>query len=75
MDTKGTRTRVRVARDIWSNPRALGPGPEGPGQLVNTAVPWTKARVVRLSWLTPQALGSGPKSPVKDVQHRGPSDL
>ena len=41
----GTRTRARVARDIWSYPRALGAGPELFGSVVDTAGPRTRTRV------------------------------
>ena len=34
VEPEGTRTRARVARDGWSTPSALGPGPETPGTSV-----------------------------------------
>ena len=58
---------MRVARETWSFPQALGPKLEWPGQLVEHAGPQSRAGLARDIWLTLLGLGHGPNFPKKLV--------
>ena len=58
---------MRVARETWSFPLALGPKLEWPGQLVEHAGPQSRAGLARDIWLTLLGLGHGPNFPKKLV--------
>jgi len=72
--TAGPRAPARVAQYRWSNPRALGPGPESPGTAGRPRGP-SDSRVSPLAQLfDTQALRHGLESPGTAGQHRGISD-
>ena len=69
--TLRAQTRARIARDSWSTPRALGPGPESPGTADRPRGPSDPSangtgEVIDLGGHRTQAARAG--------QHRGPSD-
>ncbi|RKM63586.1 hypothetical protein C0215_19805, partial [Clostridioides difficile] len=71
VDTAGPRAPARVAQYRWSNPRALGPGPESPGTAGRPRGP-SDTSVSPLGQLfDTRALRHGLESPGTAGQHRG----
>ena len=74
LQTKGSRTKMQVAREGWLTPQALGAGPESPGTSAGIPVPREWSRVARETWSTQSALKTVPESPKTSGQPLRPSD-
>ena len=68
------RTRARVIRECFRPHGNYVPGPNLPGQLVDSTGLRSQAGFPWDDWLTPQGFGHGPDSPGRPGRSHGPSE-